>query len=46
MCRWDDDDGRFGGTEVGDGFGPVGDGEYASEVVSGDGDFGVSTIQL
>ena len=42
MCRWDDDDGRFGGTEVADGFGHGGDGEYGSGVVSGDGDGGGS----
>ena len=40
MCRWDDDDGRFGGTEVADGFGHGGDGEYGSEVESGDGNDG------
>ena len=40
MCRWDDDDGRFGGTEVADDFGHGGDGEYGSEVVSGEGNDG------
>ena len=41
MCRWDDDDGRpFDGTEVADGFGFGGDGEYSSGVASGDGDGG------
>ena len=38
MCGWDDDDGRFGGTEVLDGFGHGGDGEYGGGVVSGDGE--------
>ena len=40
MCRWDNDDGRFGGTEVADGFCPAGDGEYGGEVESGDGNDG------